>query len=255
MFAPFEAPRLKIARAHQHIAELERAIGTYLARQPFALMVERWQGDPGGGVLAWVVRIREPVPHDLSPVLGDAIHNMRASLDLLAADLVRKANRNTKGVYFPFAETAAGLIDVIKRKNFDRAGRAAVDLLKSLEPYKGGNVGLRAIHDMDVRDKHLALLPVAHGLNLDLSALASKAATADARRQLASWGSRVERDGQEIVLIPTDWSPPIGTKIKATYSFGLDEPNPIGGDEIIATLKQLADICDAVVSSFESISR
>jgi hypothetical protein len=47
---------------------------------------------------------------------------------------------------------------VIKR-HFDRAGAGAVTLLRNLKPYKGGNAALRVIHDLDIQDKHRALIP------------------------------------------------------------------------------------------------
>lgn len=36
-----------------------------------------------------------------------------------------------------------------------------MDLLKAQKPYRGGNEFLRSIHDLDVLDKHSALIPIA----------------------------------------------------------------------------------------------
>jgi hypothetical protein len=47
---------------------------------------------------------------------------------------------------------------MIKRRGFDKAGAAAVKLMTELQPYRGGNVALRAIHDLNIRDKHKMLI-------------------------------------------------------------------------------------------------
>ncbi len=255
MAQTYLAPRLKIARAKSHIEELDQEIGSYLSREPFVLIVEKWKADPGTGTNAWTARIREPLPRTLAPILGDVIHNLRTSLDLLASDLVRANGEDPTKVHFPFSNSFSELPGQIKGKGFHKAGHAAVALLKELQPYKGGNLALRAIHDMDIRDKHQELLPVSHGVTLDLSGLTSKDATDKAKAQLANWSSQIERDGQEIVLMPAAWGPPLGTKIKATYLFALDEPLPIGGVEIIAALQQFSNICEGVIGEFEKIAR
>lgn len=248
----YEAPRLKIARARRHIEELNREIATFLSRQPMALVVEKWKADPGLGTYAWVVRIRETVPAAFAPIVGDAIHNIRASLDLLASDLLRESGVDLSKVYFPFADSEFQLPARIKSRGFHKAGDAAVDLVKKLRPYKGGNIALCAVHNLDIRDKHQSLLLVAHGVKLDLSGLSNQA-DSQTREKLANWSTRISVDGQEVVIMPGSWSPPLGTKIKATYLFGLDEPHPIGGTEIIATLNQLADICEGVIEEFERL--
>ena len=106
MVAPFEAPRLKLARAERHINELAAEITEYLADKPVAVIVEQPSELKEINSCSWVTRIRKPVPVALSAVIGDAIHNLRAALDLLASDVVRLNGKDAKTVYFPFAASA-----------------------------------------------------------------------------------------------------------------------------------------------------
>src|SRR5580704_14961096 len=62
---------------------------------------------------------------------------------LIGADAGQKS---TKGVNFPFCDNPNKLDDFIKLRNLTRAGPEVVALVKSLKPYKGGNIALRAIH-------------------------------------------------------------------------------------------------------------
>jgi hypothetical protein len=58
---------------------------------------------------------------------------------------------------------SAAWIDELKLAN--RCGNDVVKVLKSLQPYKGGNKLLRTIHDMDIADKHQSLITVFGAMN------------------------------------------------------------------------------------------
>lgn len=251
MLAPFEAPRLKIARARRHINELESTVNQYLAAEPFAIIVEDAALDLGVPHWAWTVRISMPVPSDLSTIIGDVVHNLRSALDLLANDLVRLNGQSTKSVYFPFADSERGLSEMIKSRHFDRAGSEAVKLLKSLGPWKGGNIGLRAIHDLDVKDKHQALIPSAQAFTLDLTGLVPKNADPESVKKLKSWGSKITHDGQVAVFLPAGWGLTLGTKVKANYALGLDIEGDLGSHELIRLLNEFARIVEGIVGEFE----
>ncbi len=111
----------------------------------------------------WTVYTDAPAPKELPLLFGDAVHNMRACLDWLACSAVEANGQNPKGVHFPFAKDAEDLPRLIKDKHFHRAAPEVVALLTSLKPYKGGAEQLRALHDMDNKDKHSMLLATVSG--------------------------------------------------------------------------------------------
>src|SRR3990172_1903198 len=131
----FFSSKLKIERAKRHILELSNEIVSYLKTKPFRVVVEK---DPDSSNHLWTLRVKNEVPCHLSVIIVDAIHNLRASLDLLASDLVSMAGGNTKNVYFPFGDDADGLERMIKQKRLDRAGDDIVEIVRSLKPYRGG---------------------------------------------------------------------------------------------------------------------
>jgi hypothetical protein len=98
---PFDGPKLKVRRAEYHISDLHTRIDTFLARDPYRIVLE---DDPETGKPAWFVRITEDLSDDIPLVIGDAVHNLRSALDLLACDLVRLIpGKSDQGVAFPFA--------------------------------------------------------------------------------------------------------------------------------------------------------
>jgi hypothetical protein len=144
---------LKLERAAHHIEEFKLVIAAYTAR-PIAFP----EFDKSGGVPTLKGWKAWPVPDVLSTILGDVVHNLRAALDLMASELCRRNGQSDKDAYFPFAEREADLNKMVKRKNFHLAGEAAVRLLHEYAPYTGGNLELRALHDLDIQDKHRTLI-------------------------------------------------------------------------------------------------
>jgi hypothetical protein len=114
-------PRTKIARSRQHILNLEGEIQRFLGRNPCRVVVK--QGSHAHQH-RWVAEVREDVPPELAVVIGDAVHNARAALDLLACACVEANGRSANGVYFPIQRVAKRLGDVdssIKLAHIPRA--------------------------------------------------------------------------------------------------------------------------------------
>ena len=137
--------------------ELEAEVAKFIASVPAKFNVSAATKD---GLVGFQIQadISGP-PESIGAIVGDVVHNLRAALDLIACEMVRAAGQSDKDVYFPFSETADQLDHMMSKRHFDRAGARAVALLQSLKPYKNGNAALRVIHDLDIQDKHRALIP------------------------------------------------------------------------------------------------
>jgi hypothetical protein len=153
MGEPFDASYLKIARAKRHVQELENVIAQYLADGPADIT----SSIEGNKVFVTVNKLK-PVPVETSAIVGDFFHNLRSALDLMACELCGPPGKPDATVRFPFCAEESELDGMIKRRGFDKAGADAVRLMKELKPYKSGNVALRAIHDLNIRDKHKMLI-------------------------------------------------------------------------------------------------
>ena len=249
LLPPFVAPRLKLQRARRHIDELEQEIGSFLARQPFRIVIEQpeWWKE-SWPIHAWTARLRELIPLELSAIIGDAVHNLRSVLDLLAGDLVRINGKSTKGVSFPFSADADDLAHQIKEKNLHRAGPDIVRIIKSLKPYRGGNLALRALHDLDVQDKHQALIPVANVVDAPGGTLIFGGHP----NKIPDWQSRVTHDGQVIVMMPAVGNLKVGDEIASNFSLTFAETEPMAGREVVEALKELAQLVDGIVNTFKA---
>lgn len=155
-FPNFSAPRRKTSRAMQFIEELDRSIKSYFSR-PWYTRSSRHLPD---GNLDLQVRVFG-APRDADLAVGDAIHNLRAALDLAAVEAVRCGGGSGNGVYFPFCESADKLEETMRARKIHRASTAVQGLIRKLKPYHGGNAALRALHDLDIADKHRSLIEIA----------------------------------------------------------------------------------------------
>ena len=151
--------RVKIERARQHVRELGEELGEYFKTKPYRVVVEK---DPDSDNHLWTLRVKNEVPGNLSEIIVDTTQKLRASLDLLASDLVSMAGGKAKKISFPFGKDAAAFEKMMKQSNLASAGDDIVEIARALKPYKGGNELLRALHDLGTTDKQKTLIATVH---------------------------------------------------------------------------------------------
>jgi hypothetical protein len=145
-------PRSKLFRGVQHAAELER-----LTREVYEHIQIEVRDNRATGQREWWTSCDAMFTRQVALVAGDAIHNLRAALDLMYCELVRAAG-NTIADYdtFPFRKSARAFEDTVPAIGKRIAG-GALEALRELEPFKGGNEPLYLLHRLDIIDKHRLL--------------------------------------------------------------------------------------------------
>lgn len=157
----FVAARLKVERANKHIADLERIIAAM--RDSYTSTIERYEPVRAQNIIYTFPDMPKLAPA-MALIIGDALHNLRTAIDYAYVGAVERhalyaLDKRTK---LPVGETrkdVEGLlhgreIDVRSPKLFDR-------VVSDIKPYTlGGNCLIKMLHDLDVSDKHLLLIPV-----------------------------------------------------------------------------------------------
>ena len=229
----FPRARAKIHRANQHISDLNVQARSFTDSNPYSISFEKNPDNTGN--LSVVLHVRQGASADLtnlSLVTGDAIHNLRSALDLLAVELVEAAKANAENVYFPFAADANGLQVMIKQRHIDRAGPKVVDIIQSLKPYHGGNYPLRAIHDLDIADKHRSLIAFKSG-----GPLKGDAPDPEVKARLGVEG----------------FKPEPGKKYHFATTVHFGDGLPFAAEPIVPTLHNLAEIANGVIDAFVGV--
>ena len=101
---------LKLNRAKDLIKDLRDSLDRDLKIHPPKTKIEK----PIDNSISFEVSYN--LPRQNSAILGDIIHNLRSSLDLMAVELVRHKGGKTKDVYFPFSHSETDFNKMINRK-------------------------------------------------------------------------------------------------------------------------------------------
>jgi hypothetical protein len=156
MATPFPGPHLKVKQSQKHIECLKQVLAAYAGRVKFGF---RKADIPETDLVSWTLVFSEPPPDDVSPLIGDSIHNLRSALDLMICDVARLRGEDTDHLAFPFAKDEQRLDKEIKNRDIARLGNDIVDLVKAEKPYPEGNRALSGLHELDIMDKHHMILP------------------------------------------------------------------------------------------------
>jgi hypothetical protein len=156
MIRPFDSARGKLTQAQEHIRNAENILQTFFETRPYHKVIQR----DTNLIIFTKPRVKfkivlcRSIPDKLAYVVADAVLNLRAALDHCISSSAFVAFREaTYDDAFPFSKDAIKWEDKLK-------GRVRVielhPLLRTFQPYKGGNDFLWAINEVANRDKHSA---------------------------------------------------------------------------------------------------
>src|SRR5215469_15790721 len=138
------------ARALKHIRDADSVASAYESAKPYEI---RREATDRPGEVAFRFRLLKPVPVELLTIIGDAIHNMRSSLDSVAFELARQqlggtmTDRQERAAQFPIAQDRAGFDDFFDSHKFrmQMYGQRERDTMRCVQPFasKGGGSCVR----------------------------------------------------------------------------------------------------------------
>jgi len=175
----------KQLRAKQHIDETARLIQQYFSETPVRLSTK--PSECGQWNIVFISEITKYDPA-ISCVVGDALFNLRSSLDHMMMLIVSRhctpVLQKVEKVYFPIKKDAAEFSKWRKEDYHAKLLPAPIlDAIDGLKPYKGGSSHLSILHELNNIDKHR---------NLVISALNYKSMNALSMFDKESLGKIVE---------------------------------------------------------------
>lgn len=253
--------RLKIERAKTHIRELETLIKAFIKTDPYSIVVEN---DLDAEQRVWKIRAARKIPPAWSAVVGDAIHNLRSTLDLLLCAVVRHddpARQSVNHVHFIVRESKDKFETAIT-ENIKGASSESIRLIHELKPYKGGNEALWRLHKLDIVDKHQRIIPVgAAHRNILLAIRLPQVPNGESGQVMAESNipaitintANVQfplQDGAELFRAPIDGNTR-NEDVKFQIDIAFGEGDILDGEPIIPTLWQLTQFVESVCDTFE----
>jgi hypothetical protein len=158
----FKSARLKVERAVSHANEYRAVLDAFVKSNPIRISAEI---DPKTGQPIIKGVFEKPIPDGLFLSAADAIQNLRSALDQAASCCARAAGYSSRNTYFPHGKDEAGFMDYLGVKNCEKIPEVVREAIADLQPYYGGKGYLiRALHDLNIVDKHNKLLDVGYAV-------------------------------------------------------------------------------------------
>lgn len=156
----FKSSHLKIKRANKYIAEINSLVNDFARSDFYAMRIEN--DGPLRYLCVDVDTSRFPFD-DAALAIGDALHNLRTSLDHLWYQIVLACGgKTTQWTRFPVFDSGDKLVhamnDALKHKRITL--KVAEFVLDTIKPYQGGNTFIWPLHVLNITDKHEMLVPM-----------------------------------------------------------------------------------------------
>lgn len=150
-----KAPRLKLDRGISHYREFVRLASNFLAMKPYDIQLVEDETH-----LHLVGMVNALIPDELGLILGDALHNLRASLDILINEVISiETGRVQRDASFPIFDSEENF-EIYHKRQLPGATKNIINAVKSVQPFVTNNNWLRQLHDLDIYDKHKSTSPV-----------------------------------------------------------------------------------------------
>ncbi len=258
----FDGARLKVKRAYKHIDELETWLNSIVQSN---IDTARAYKDKIPGSESDHVHVVRPQGFSecVSPIVGDAVHNLRTALDFIASAIVNAGGKvdPTKS-YFPIQNTRKALVHSSEYGFIEgvSAGLALI-IADVIKPYKtGGDARFWALNQLDRMDKHRVLVPsIVESFH---AVIAIREEDEDNPPSIGPGaifmlGGCTTKEG---VVVSVAREPRVGTKAYihnqnngyATVNVMFAKGDAFKNQSIVPTLRELAELVSGVVDTFET---
>jgi hypothetical protein len=260
----FHSARSRITRAEAHITNIEETANAFVAETPYRFVVE---SDTDGLLQFHKVKLIKALPDGLTNVAADAIENLRSALDnaayviALAAGIYKtRGKAEPKSSYFPFAGSLAELSNVIKGRCRDLP-EAIVALMRSFQPYKGGNDLLWSLTELCNANKHRLLVPIGVSVGPAIISMFLKDELPPTfgpegpEWPRFTWPPEWNHEKQEGAFAVVGPDAYIEYSFDLTVSVAFADIGAVGGEPAVRILQQLLVEVTGIVNALEAESR
>jgi len=234
---------MRVARAKEHIRNLDRRVKRFFDAKPYARVTER---DVDGLNDVHKVKLTKKFPAGVTSVAAEAIEGLRSALDQAAfATAVISGVKHSKSAYFPISSSAADLDNVIKGRCRDIPSDI-VSLFRSFNPYRGGNDLIWALNIACNTSKHGIIAPVgmvAAGMHIKHMTISGSGAI-----PAPVWNS----EKNEIVFATTGPDTEFQYDLNMSFFVAFGEVDGIGGQPAIPLLNAIAGEVNRIVLAVEA---
>lgn len=236
--------RIKLERAGKHIADLEAAIIALESSDLYSITFEQ---NKGLGNAELKFKSLHQMDKSINALIGDAVGNLRSTLDYLFWPIAVKCGADPTKVTFPFASDEKGFRGEVRSPNRQLTDELII-VFDKIEAYRGG-VGhsLWAINKLRNIDKHRLLIAVANLAGIIFSFKAGPLTVTDFRANIVA--------GQECVALNSIASSEVQLtkQPRPTFKIQIEEVAEGINSEALALLHGGARDIDSLLKALEQV--
>jgi len=244
MTDPFHSPKRRLARAHEHVSAVKTGLLQFMSGVPHTHFTEP---DGNTGFVLHKVKLAEPIPAEFADRTVEAIEGFRSALDQVV--FAASGKGTVKNAYFPIADSAAELENVIKGRCKD-VPADLVSYLRLLRPFKGGGHAIWALNKLCNSGKHKFLAPVGFASGgMHVHHLATSGVPVELFAPV--WDTVKE----EMTILRTGSSGGnLDYNIDIAFNIVFGDVDGARGEDVIGTIEAIASNVDKIVSGIISES-
>lgn len=249
--ATLEDARLKLKWAEKHIVDLELEISGFCHAEPKPYTLGfKTHGVAEIGHTAICVKSLKKIPDSISLRLGDAIHNLRSSLDYIAYAMVwANGEQPTRDTCFPIGDPAKKYTPSFAKRAIHGMGVGAQKEIGRVQPCNTGDRTLWNLHCLDIEDKHRLLVTA----QFAAEAWGVDAFGAGNILYFDKTGFPI-MEGHEIVNIPTStFKRQKLEDFKLVLDVAFGEAEIIHGQQVMLTMHNAANRVGEIIKRFEAL--
>jgi hypothetical protein len=235
---------LKLQRADSHIRDLDYIVFTYLQTKPYDITHESHLISDKHG---FYISLTEKPPKLLQTVIGDAVHNLRATLDYLIAAIAVANGKSPNDTAFVTAEDSTALEMRLKDK-VKKAGDRAMQIIRDLKPYPGGTNALVDLHKLDLIDKHRAILAVAGAGDFGQRYIPEIGPN---RVTVQKSSVYILGDDRQFIADPVGHEGDMPFEINLTMDIVFASDGPLGNAPCVKALREMSELVASIVKLFQ----
>lgn len=234
---------MRIARAKEHIRNLDRRVKRFFDSKPYANVIER---DENGTQDLHKVKLTKSFPAGITSVAAEAIEGLRSALDQAAfATATFTGIKHPKSAYFPISRTESDL-DAVIRGRCKNIPPDIVALFRSFNPYKGGNDLIWALNNACNTSKHGIVVPV--GMAASEMHINHMKISGSGGIPIPVW----DRERNEIVFATTGHNTEFQYDLNISFFVAFGEVDGIGGQPAVPILNAIANEVNSIVFAIET---
>lgn len=158
---PFSSPKRRLERARQHINDVKSRVGSFFSTRPYTNVIEQNEN----GFDEHKLKLTTPLPDIITDITYEAIEALRSTLDQAIYAIAVAINAPQRHKFqFPIAETPEDFEKGLRGKclNFPEQ---LLTLLRSFQPYRGGNTLIWALNQIRRQCNHRLIVPVGNAIS------------------------------------------------------------------------------------------